>query len=286
MRLKWVVAMALSGMILAAHTTVAIAEEQRCKVVKDRDALDAIMQGIGGAGAFVMLVAPAEVRWIKMAAALGLSSAVWNAAKSYFGYGDEGVEVCVKPPPPGQPAIGQLYLGPNPGLVQHLYDENAMSIYLQSPAGQQLAREYPLDWHDPCIGSSPPSFCSFLGTSTSLPAHGVALAQGQVWDIDWGIGGVQYSAKLTVTSANTFGKFAGYIDVSFLADGRTTKIRENAEISVSGNQVSINCSNVKFLEGSGIYHEDTFEFTMNSLKEGQGTVSDAKVSGLATLRQS
>jgi hypothetical protein len=97
---RWFSTMTLSGM-LVAYTSVAFADQQNCKVVKDRDTFDAIMQGLPAAGAVVMMVAPGEVRWgkvaLKVAAALGLSNTVWNAAKSYFG-GDQGFGVCVNHP--------------------------------------------------------------------------------------------------------------------------------------------------------------------------------------------
>jgi len=82
-----------------AVTACAAQAQSNCRVIhKDsHDTVDSVMQSLGGFGAAAFLVlSPKGGKLIRGAAVAGVSSAVWNAAKSYFGSGGD-VQVCVEP---------------------------------------------------------------------------------------------------------------------------------------------------------------------------------------------
>jgi hypothetical protein len=152
--------------VLLAYSSVSAAQERGCTIVKkgDRDTVSAIMQGLGGAGAFVMLIGGGRVQWaMKAAAAAGLTSAVWGAAKTYFDSGSENVEICTKPTLPGLGEPQGIYVGP-PSTTRGFFRDDAISRYLQSEAGLKAAQQTePLTWYDPCsapVGLSMMALCS------------------------------------------------------------------------------------------------------------------------------
>jgi hypothetical protein len=106
---------------------------QNCTVVQDRKTLDTFMQGLGGAGSFVMLVSKEGPVWVRMAAAAGLVSVVWSVAKSYFDTSNQQPTVCVERFPKAPP---QIIVGP-PSLL----DNNAPSNDGYSSTAQQIARQ-------------------------------------------------------------------------------------------------------------------------------------------------
>lgn len=82
-----------------AFTASAAGAQSNCRIIhKDsHDTVDSVMQGLGGFGAAAFLVlSPKGGKMIRGAAVAGVSSAVWNAAKSYFGSGND-VQVCLEP---------------------------------------------------------------------------------------------------------------------------------------------------------------------------------------------
>lgn len=155
MRYRWLPLAAIAGVLLS-HVACAVAAERGCVVAKSRDNVDALMQGVGAAGAFVLYVTP-EGRWVKAAATAGLATAIWNFAKSYYGSGGDPV-VCADSSPTG---IAKLYMG-QPSLAEPLYHQKALSTYLASPAGQQLGLQRPSGWFDLCSGPNTASFCKGL----------------------------------------------------------------------------------------------------------------------------
>lgn len=113
---------------------IAQAQSQGCKVIRpgDHDTVDALMQGLGGIGAVALLVAGEQLGTLeKVAAAAGLTSVIWNTAKSYFGVGQD-VQVCVDAF--GNAAAPKVYLGP-PGLTESLYRKDPLNAYLNSQSG-------------------------------------------------------------------------------------------------------------------------------------------------------
>jgi len=106
-----------------AFTASAAEVQSNCRVIhKDsHDTVDSVMQSLGGFGAAAFLVlSPKGGKMIRGAAVAGVSSAVWNAAKSYFGSGND-VQVCLEPEmhlgaPFGSRLGSPDALNPRPGL--------------------------------------------------------------------------------------------------------------------------------------------------------------------------
>jgi hypothetical protein len=131
MRSRWLPAGSALFAALLAHVAVASAAEPNCKVIhpSDHDTLDAVMQALGGAGSVAMLVlTPKGGKLVRAGAAAGVTSAVWNAAKSYFGSGNE-VHVCVTPElRPREPDISGLHVGNSRPL-----DPAPLKVYVGPP---------------------------------------------------------------------------------------------------------------------------------------------------------
>jgi hypothetical protein len=132
MRSRWISGGSAVVAALCASGVVASAAEPNCSVIHrgDHDTVDAIMQGLGGAGAAALLVlTPKGGKLIRAGAAAGVTSAVWNAAKSYFGSGND-VQVCVTP----EPRLGGLdLLGPHLGSLRPS-DPAPMRVYVGPPS--------------------------------------------------------------------------------------------------------------------------------------------------------
>jgi hypothetical protein len=113
----------ISATVGLALTACAAEAQSNCSIIhKDsHDTVDSVMQGLGGVGAAALLVlSPKGGKVIRGAAVAGVSSAVWNAAKSYFGSGND-VQVCVEPEtrlgnPPGGRLSSPNALAPRPGF--------------------------------------------------------------------------------------------------------------------------------------------------------------------------
>jgi hypothetical protein len=106
-----------------AFTASAAEAQSNCRVIhKDsHDTVDSVMQSLGGFGAAAFLVlSPKGGKMIRGAAVAGVSSAVWNAAKSYFGSGND-VQACLEPEmrlgdPLGSRLSSPDALNPRPGF--------------------------------------------------------------------------------------------------------------------------------------------------------------------------
>jgi hypothetical protein len=109
------------------------------------------------------------------------------------------------------------------------------------------------------------------------------MSRGQVWNIQFTYRSIQYAGTLTITSEAGTDRFSGHIDLSYQNKDEHEKVREQAQIAISGNRVSITCSNAQMLLGTADYDPDNFEFTMHSATEGQGTEGNG---GAASLRLS
>lgn len=137
-RSAWLPAVSLAALLFAAPNAAVAA--QNCTVAKDPNTLDALMQGLGGASAVVLLVSKEGPVWARMAAAAGLASAAWSAAKTYFEKNQQPT-ICIDTFPSAPP---QIYVGP-PSLVDSLSSNDALSTNSQSPTMQQLVRRLSLD---------------------------------------------------------------------------------------------------------------------------------------------
>jgi len=86
-----------------------------------------------------------------------------------------------------------------------------------------------------------------------------------------------YQGTLTIGQVASFNSFTGHMDVSFKGkDGEITTIRENTLITINNSKITISCSNVIYLRGTGSYGEDYFDLTLKSSTEADGESVDNK----------
>ncbi|HEV2187681.1 MAG TPA: toll/interleukin-1 receptor domain-containing protein [Stellaceae bacterium] len=113
-----------------------------------------------------------------------------------------------------------------------------------------------------------------------------SFAPGQLWSLSFfDSDNSPYSGTLTVTQTAGYNSFTGHLDVSFKgSDGAITTVREDTVITINDNKVTIACSNVSYLKGSGNYTADYFDLTLKSSTEAEGdSVDDKNGHGHATM---
>jgi hypothetical protein len=114
------------------------------------------------------------------------------------------------------------------------------------------------------------------------------LAPGQVWSLTFfDKGNIQYNGKLTIAQTVSYNSFTGHIEISYKdTDGTSKSVREDALVTINDTKITISCSNAQYLQGSGTYAADYFDFTVKSRVEADGTnVDDKNFSGRATMRR-
>jgi hypothetical protein len=112
------------------------------------------------------------------------------------------------------------------------------------------------------------------------------LAPGQVWSLTFfDKDNIQYNGKLTITQTVSYNSFTGHIEISYKdTDGTAKSVREDALVTINDTKITISCSNAQYLQGSGTYANDYFDFTVKSRVEADGTnVDDKNFSGRATM---
>src|SRR5579864_3714662 len=114
------------------------------------------------------------------------------------------------------------------------------------------------------------------------------MEPGQMWNLSFSDQkNTQYAGQLVIDKTASYNSFTGHIHVSFNEHGEDTKdIREDALITVNENKITIACSNVEYLTGSGTHPADYFDFTIKSRTEADGvSVDDKDVKSRATIRR-
>jgi len=122
--------------------------------------------------------------------------------------------------------------------------------------------------------------------SPSPQSASAAISPGQLWSLSFfDSDNNPYSGTLTVVQIAGYNSFTGHLEVSYKGkDGNIETIREDTVITVNENKITIACSNVSYLKGSGNYTADYFDFTAKSATEAEGdTVDDKNGHGHATM---
>jgi hypothetical protein len=97
----------------------------------------------------------------------------------------------------------------------------------------------------------------------------------------------QYNGQLVIDKTASYNSFTGHLHVSFNENGGNTKdIREDALITLNDTKITIACSNVEYLTGSGAHPADYFDLTIKSRNEADGfSVDDKNFKAPATIRR-
>jgi len=166
-----------------AWAATAVEAQASCTIIHKNsspDTVDAFMQLIGGAGgAALLILAPKGGKVIRGAAVMGITSAAWNAAKSYFGNGND-VQICDLPETPlsrpfgsglnspdapkpwprlddqgsgdlGTPLVlpRRIFVGPV-GQTEELMQNEQLDAFLRSHGSRlKIGDEFDVHYHEP-----------------------------------------------------------------------------------------------------------------------------------------
>jgi hypothetical protein len=122
--------------------------------------------------------------------------------------------------------------------------------------------------------------------SPSPQSASIVFAPGQLWSLNFtDKDNSPYQGTITVGQSASFNSFTGRMDVSFKGkDGKIATVREDVLITINENKITISCSNIAYLKGSGDYTSDYFDLTIKSPTEAEGdSVDDKDGHGHATM---